>query len=217
MASVAVTVRVVERNPVLELGVRALLGAAEGIEVVDGDGAAAADSAGAADSAADVVVIGLAGPRGLAEVERLAEAHKIVVLAAEDSTALLVRALRAGAHAVLADGCFGADELAEAVTAAAQARGYLSPPVATALVDWLHGGSPEGPGRTRAFGHSLTPREAEVMELMARGWSNRKIARELYISEKTVKNHVHQIYRRLKADDREHAVARWRVLGPARS
>ncbi|WP_460306611.1 LuxR C-terminal-related transcriptional regulator [Actinocorallia aurea] len=203
MSSGAVGVQVVERNPVLRLGVAALLRDAPGIEVVE-EGAA-------------VAVAGIDGPRGIAEVERLSAAHKVVVLAPEDSPALLVRALRAGAHAVLAHGHFGAAELAEAVAAAARSHGYLSPPVATALVEWLHGGSPEAPGRTRGFGHSLTPREAEVMELIARGWTNRKIANELYISEKTVKNHVHQIYRRLKADDREHAVARWRVLGPARS
>ncbi|ROO89894.1 DNA-binding NarL/FixJ family response regulator [Actinocorallia herbida] len=225
MSSVAVGVRVVERNPVLELGVAALLRGAAGIELVadraarpvrEGGGEEKGDGEEEEGEAA-VVVVGLEGPRGLAEVERLAAVHKVVVLAPEESPALLVRALRAGAHAVLAHGHFGAAELAEAVAAAAQSRGYLSPPVATALVDWLHGGSPEAPGRTRGFGHSLTPREAEVMELIARGWSNRRIASELYISEKTVKNHVHQIYRRLKADDREHAVARWRVLGPARS
>ncbi|MCD0451294.1 response regulator transcription factor [Actinocorallia sp. API 0066] len=203
MSADVVRVQVRERDAVLELGVGALLRDVEGIELV-------------AD-APDVVVAGAAGTEGVREVERLAAAHRVVALTSEDSPALLVGTVRAGAHAVLAHGCFGAAELAAAVRAAARGEGYLSPPVVTALVGWLHGGSPESPGRSRGFGHSLTPRETEVMELMARGWSNRRIASELYISEKTVKNHVHQIYRRLKADDREHAVARWRVLGPARS
>lgn len=200
----------------LELGIDALLRGADGVRAAGG-GAGAVRGLEVVRGDAEVVVLGLAGQGGLAEVERLAGRHRVVVLTGEDSPALLVRALRAGAHAVLLHGHFGAPELAEAVRAAARGDGYLSPPVATALVGWLHGGSPEAPGRRRGFGHSLTPREAEVMELIARGWSNRRIASELYISEKTVKNHVHQIYRRLKADGREHAVERWRVLGPARS
>lgn len=58
-------------------------------------------------------------------------------------------------------------------------------------------------------------REAEILDLIAAGLTNRQIARRLVIAEKTVKNHAHQIYKRLGATGREHAIARWRELRPA--
>ncbi len=70
-------------------------------------------------------------------------------------------------------------------------------------------------GRDAAQRPGLTAREAEILELIAAGLTNREIARLLVISEKTVKNHAHQIYKRLGADGREHATARWRELNSA--
>ena len=81
----------------------------------------------------------------------------------------------------------------------------LQGPVINALVDTLH-------GSLRTARPGLTRREIEIMELVASGLGNRAIAARLVISEKTVKNHIHSIYRRLRANGRAHAIARWREL-----
>ncbi|WP_460366831.1 LuxR C-terminal-related transcriptional regulator [Actinocorallia lasiicapitis] len=160
----------------------------------------------------DVVVLGVADHAAFREIEERRLTGRIVVLTAMESPALYVKALSAGAFACLVYGHFGANELAAAIKAAAIGQAYLSPPVVTALVGWLHGTASARPNRTRSFDHDLTPREAEIMALIADGYSNRRIAAHLFISEKTVKNHVHQIYRRLKADSRDHAIQRWRDI-----
>jgi two-component system nitrate/nitrite response regulator NarL len=203
-------VRIVENNPVLRLGMDALLREAGGFSIVDR--AAGPDQPDQPDQAAEVLLFGLAEAAGVREIERLAERSGVVVLTALESPSVLVRALAAGAHGLLVYGCFDAADLAGAVRAAARGQAFLSPPAATAVVEWLHSRSPSGQGRLRDPGHELTPREAEIMELVAQGHGNRTIAARLFISEKTVKNHIHHIYRRLKADNRQHAVARWRDI-----
>ncbi|WP_157963612.1 response regulator transcription factor [Actinocorallia populi] len=197
-------VRIIESDPVLRLGVAALLREAGDVRVVAGD--------------AEVLVYGLAGAAGVREVERLARQGAVVALTSLESPSLLVGALAAGARGLLRHGCFDAADLAGAVRAAARGQAFLSPPVATALVEWLHSRAPAGAGRAgsgrlRALEHGLTPREAEIMELVAQGRDNRNIAARLFISEKTVKNHIHHIYRRLKADNRQHAIAKWCDIG----
>jgi DNA-binding CsgD family transcriptional regulator len=87
----------------------------------------------------------------------------------------------------------------------------LSPPVVTALVAWLHNGGGSAARQSRQDPR-LTTREIEIMELISAGLNNRRIADRLVISEKTVKNHVHSIYKRLGATGRDHAVERWRKL-----
>jgi DNA-binding NarL/FixJ family response regulator len=189
---------VLERNPVLLLGITSLLSEMPGMVIVE-DGA-------------EVIVLGVGDYGAFREIEDRKLTGRVVVLTALESPALYVKALAAGAFACLVYGHFGGEELAAAIGAAAKGQAYLSPPVVTALVGWLHGSASTKPTRTRSFDHDLTPREAEIMQLIAAGYNNRRIAAQLFISEKTVKNHVHQIYRRLKADSRAHAVQRWRDI-----
>lgn len=188
----------VERNPVLLLGINSLLREMPDMRIVT--------------EGQDVAIFGLADAAGVGEVERLARIGKVIVLTAIDSPVILVNAIAAGAHGCLIYGHFDAKELAVAIDAAVRGQACLSQPAVSALVGWLHGSHRSGPKRSRGYVHELTPREAEIMELIAQGYSNRRIAAQLFISEKTVKNHVHQIYRRLRADGREHAVVRWRDI-----
>ncbi|WP_344835801.1 response regulator transcription factor [Actinocorallia longicatena] len=187
-----------EHNPVLLLGITSLLSDMSEIVLDEKD--------------PEVIVIGVADHGAFQEIERLKLTGRIVVLTALESPALYVKALSAGAFACLVYGHFGGAELERAIKSATIGQAYLSPPVVTALVGWLHGTASTRPNRTRSFAHELTPREVEIMQLIAEGHSNRRIASQLFISEKTVKNHVHQIYRRLKADSRDHAVQRWREI-----
>jgi two-component system, NarL family, nitrate/nitrite response regulator NarL len=134
---------------------------------------------------------------------------RTIVLTATAEPAALLRALTAGANSCIMHGHFEPHELADLVVATARGECVLSPPVVNALVGWLNGG-----GGTQHPEHrrGLTAREMEIMELISMGLNNRCIAGRLAISEKTVKNHVHSIYKRLGANGRDHAVECWREL-----
>jgi DNA-binding NarL/FixJ family response regulator len=202
-------VLIVEQNLIMRLGIHQLLEGTPAVQLVDT--AATGLRTGIEAHAPDVVLLGLDEASAVRELERIESGKtRIVVLTAIDNPAVLVRALAAGAHGCLVYGHFGRPELVTAIEAAVRGESYLSTPAATAVVAWLHS------GRQGRSADELTPREAEIMELISQGYSNRRIAAYLFISEKTVKNHVHQIYRRLKADNREHAMARWRDLNEFR-
>ncbi len=177
-----------DENPVLRMGLEALLGTVPELDVVDAD--------------PDVVVLGGAVPP-LDKIPQFATRARVVVVTSADDPRLLVRAIEAGAHSCLVHGHFQPAELVSVVRDAYRGASRLSPPVVNALVARLH-------GALRTARPGLTQREIEIMELVAAGLCNRAIADRLVISEKTVKNHIHSIYRRLRADSRDHAIARWR-------
>ncbi|TMQ89718.1 response regulator transcription factor [Actinomadura soli] len=203
--SKAVRVVVVSDNPVSRIGFRALLGTAPGVDVVGG-GPVERSVAGVRAHRPDVVLLDASPPPpdGIARLAR--SGVRVVAVTAEQEPLMLVQAVAAGAHGCLVYGHFEPRGLADVLVAAGRGESSLSRPVVTALVRWVHdGGGPRpDPG--------LTAREAEILELIAAGLTNREIARRLVITEKTVKNHAHQIYKRLGADGREHAVARWLEL-----
>jgi two-component system nitrate/nitrite response regulator NarL len=181
-----------DENPVLRIGFEALLNTVPEIEVIRGGRLSRLESV--RRYAPDVIV--------------LCPAPRIVLVTSADDPRLLVAAIEAGAHSCAVHGHFEPPELVRIILDTAHGGSYLSPPAVTALVRWLHrGGAPESRRRP-----GLTQRETEIMELIAEGLANRAIADRLFIAEKTVKNHIHNIYKRLKADGRDHAVARWRDL-----
>jgi DNA-binding NarL/FixJ family response regulator len=107
-------------------------------------------------------------------------------------------------------GRFDPDELARAVRELAAGQRVLSPAVAPVVFDALRRAVPTpAQGRPEHGPESLTEREREVMGLITRGHSNRAIADELFISEKTVKNHIRNIYEKLAVGSRAEATARW--------
>jgi DNA-binding NarL/FixJ family response regulator len=97
--------------------------------------------------------------------------------------------------------------LADVLTAVASGGSFLSPRAATALVNRLQARHDH---RTRHPSTGLTRRENEIMTLIADGLPNRQIAERLVISEKTVKNHLVSIYRRLGVGSRGQAITHWR-------
>ena len=177
-----------DENPVLRMGLEALLSAVAELDVVQAE--------------PDVVVLGAAAPP-LDKIAEFRAGPRIVVVTSADDPRVLVRAIEAGAHSCLVHGHFQPAELVSVVRDAARGTSHLSPPVINALVETLH-------GSLRTARPGLTRREVEIMELVASGLGNRAIAARLVISEKTVKNHIHSIYRRLRANGREHAIVRWR-------
>ena len=111
-------------------------------------------------------------------------------------------AVRAGAIGYLLKNT-EAEALGRAIKAAADGQVQLAPEAAARLMREVR--SPESP-------EALTEREAEVLRLVARGWTNKQIAQELFVTPGTAKRHVHNIYRKLEVRSRTQAMARARDL-----
>lgn len=193
---------VVDDHPVVRDGVAATLSAADGIEVV-GQAASGPDAVDLVSSLApDVVVMDLRMPGGdgvaaVRELRRRGSGTRVLVLTTYDTDSDTVAAIEAGATGYLLKDA-PAQTLADAVRATAAGEAVLSPAVASRLASHVR-----SPARSAA----LTSREREVLALVAQGVPNRGIARELFVSEATVKTHLVHIYAKLGVADRAAAVA----------
>lgn len=160
----------------------------------------------------DVVLMGIDMPicDGLYALPKLVKICKVLMLVKYEEVALVDKALRAGAIGYLVHRQFTADELITAVAAPAQGQPHLSPGAIATLARNLRAARCM---RTRSLSvigkHELSRREVEVMEHIARGRSNPDIARDLFLSKKTVKNHVNRIYAKLQVHSRAEAVVMW--------
>ncbi|MFE2373430.1 response regulator [Streptomyces sp. NPDC059398] len=199
-----ITLLIVDDHPVVRDGLRGMFTGAPGFQVLGeaADGVAGVELAGSLDP--DVVLMDLRMPGGngvdaIAELTRRGSRAKVLVLTTYDTDSDTLPAIEAGATGYLLKDA-PRDELFTAVRAAADGRTVLSPAVASRLVSRVR--APAAPGRD-----ALSTREREVLVLVARGTSNRDIARELFISEATVKTHLTHIYGKLDVKDRAAAVA----------
>src|SRR5919201_987769 len=198
-----IRVLIVDDHAVVREGLRAFLELQDGIEVAaeaaDGEEAIAA----AARLRPDVVLMDLVMPRqdGLAAMRELRErvpSARVIVLTSFLDDDKLLPALRAGAAGYLLKNA-QPQEVARAVRTASAGEALLDPVVAARLVETLAAGDDEQPL------DRLTPREREVLQLIGRGFPNKRIARELGISEKTVKTHVGHVLAKLGFTDRTQA------------
>ncbi|CAN5541018.1 hypothetical protein BH20ACT2_BH20ACT2_22680 [soil metagenome] len=120
---------------------------------------------------------------------------------------VLAAAIRAGAMGYLVKDC-STDEIADAVRQAASGDTVLSPHLAAAMLDEVH-----RLDEHRAADRLVSHREEEVLQLIADGCSTGEVAASLFISQKTVKNHLASIYQKLDARDRTQAVLQAVRLG----
>ena len=210
------TVRVllVDDHPVVRRGMRAVLAELPGVEPVGeaADGAAAIrlleQFAATGAPGPDVVLMDLQMGEGIGGVEatrRIAAAGPgapaVLILTTYSTDADILAAVEAGAAGYLLKDA-PPEELAAAVQAAARGETVLAPPVAARLL-----------GRMRAPGPALSPRELEIVQLVAEGLANRQISRRLFISEATVKTHLVHVFEKLGVDSRTAAVAAARQRG----
>jgi len=197
-----IRVLIVDDHTVVLEGLRTFLELQDGIEVAGeaGDGEEAVREAERLRP--DVVLMDIVMPRldGVAAMRELRErapATRVVVLTSFLDDERLLPAVRAGAAGYLLKNV-QPRELARAVRLAAEGEALIDPAVAARLVDSLvddrGGDQPE-----------LTPREQEVLDLIARGFANKRIALELGIAEKTVKTHVGHVLAKLGVSDRTQA------------
>lgn len=202
-----VTVVVADDHHIFREGLRALL-TAEGMTVVgeadNGDGAVEA----AREHQPDVVVLDLGMPErsgleALAQIKEASERSQIVVLTVSAQEADVARALAAGASSYLLKDMHH-DELAGAIRLAAAGHTVLSAEVARGIGAGLTS-SVVSARRSEPDGISLTPREMDVIRLLAVGADNARIGRELSISRHTVKQYVTSICKKIGVQSRVQA------------
>ncbi len=185
-----------------------LLGVEPDIEVVGeaGDGISAADIV--VEAIPDVVLLDVRMPKrsGLQacmQIKELVPSAKIIMLTVSDEEGDLYEAVKNGASGyLLKDSSIG--EVAQAVRVVAEGQSLISPAMAVKLLDEFKEISRTD--RAPALTPRLTDRELEVLRLVAKGMNNRDAARELFISENTVKNHVRNILEKLQLHSRMEAV-----------
>jgi NarL family two-component system response regulator LiaR len=187
-------------HAVVRQGLRTFLDLQDDIEVIAeaSDGEEAVEAARRLDP--DIVLLDLVMPRldGLGALKRLRDGRaRVIVLTSFGDDDKLFSALRGGAAGYLLKDV-QPSELVRAIRAAHAGESPLSPAIATRVVEEVaHGGTP--------VHDDLTPRELDVLALIARGRSNKVIARELGVAEKTVKTHVSHILAKLGVSDRTQA------------
>jgi DNA-binding NarL/FixJ family response regulator len=195
-----VTVLIVDDHPVVREGLRAVLTTDQGIAVLTDVATGEEAIESAMRLAPDVVLMDLRlpGMDGIGAIKQIVEAgtSAVLVLTTYGTDADIARAVAAGASGYLLKDTPGTDLLA-AVHATARGETVLAGPVAAKLADQV---------REQARAGRLSGRETEVLHGMARGLSNPDIARELFITEATVKSHVTRIFAKLSVNDRTAAV-----------
>ncbi|MEU6574457.1 response regulator transcription factor [Streptomyces sp. NPDC046805] len=225
---------VADDNPVVRAGLTALLAGREDITVV----AEAADGREAYDAACrhrpDVILLDvrMPGVDGIAALPHLVRLAPVMMLTYSHESETVQEAVRLGAAGYLVHGEFTVDQLLTAVRDIRHGRPHFTPTAAGALMAQLKSdatahGNPEmassaptvssqnlsqlqsGVGQSGRSRFQLSPREAEIMDLIASGMTNQQIAAACFISEKTVKNHINRIFAKLHSTSRSQAAAKW--------
>ncbi|HEV8056267.1 MAG TPA: response regulator transcription factor [Nocardioidaceae bacterium] len=205
----AIRVIVVDDQELFRRGLTMLLAVEDDIEVVGeaSDGVAATELA--VGSVPDVVLLDVRMPKGsgidaCSSIKSAVPSTKILMLTVSDEEADLYEAVKNGASGYLLKDA-SIDEVAQAVRVVADGQSLISPSMATKLLEEFKQISSPG-RRNDLMVPRLTDRELEVLRLVARGLNNRDIAKKLFISENTVKNHVRNILDKLQLHSRMEAV-----------
>ncbi|QQQ73471.1 response regulator transcription factor [Saccharothrix sp. 6-C] len=196
-----ISLLIVDDHPVVRDGLRGMFGADPRFEVVGeaGDGVEAVTAGERLRPDVILMDLRMPGADGVSAIRELAKRgvpSRVLVLTTYDTDSHVLTAIEAGATGYLLKDA-PREELVRAVEAAARGQAVLSPAVATRLVGQVRRPAPA----------PLSQRELEVLELIARGSTNREAAKRLFISETTVKTHLLHVYAKLGVKDRAAAVA----------
>ena len=203
-----VRVLVVDDQELFRRGLIMLLGSDSDIEVVGeaSDGITATDLA--VRTAPDVILLDVRMPRrtgveACRSIKEVVPSAKIIMLTVSDEEADLYESVKNGASGYLLKDS-SIEEVAQAIRVVNEGQSLISPSMAVKLIDEFKQMSK--PEREQGPALRLTERELEVLRLVAKGLNNREVAKELFISENTVKNHVRNILEKLQLHSRMEAV-----------
>jgi DNA-binding NarL/FixJ family response regulator len=212
-----IRVLIADDHALVREGLRAVLGSEPGMEVV-GEAATGKDVVErAAELGPDVILMDIQMPQinGIEATRRILHANPdvgVVVLTMFEDDDSVFSAMRAGARGYVLKGAHPS-EILKVLRAVASGEAYFGPEIARRLVDFFS--APKSAPPKEAF-PELTTREREILDLIAQGYSNTKIAARLYLSPKTVGNHISHIFTKLQIADRAQAIIRAREAGLGR-
>ncbi len=190
---------IVDDNFVARRGLRSVLEVAEDITVV-GEASTGVEAIRCLDeievdiTLMDIRMPGLSGVEATGAVLRAHPGARVLMMTVVEDPVILASAMMAGARGYLSYGHFTPEVLVDALRAVAAGRRVTVPPLPAAP-------NIQGPGLA-----ALTQREAEILRLIATGRENREIAGALSIEEKTIKNHINNIYSKLGVQSRQEAI-----------
>ena len=207
-------VLVVDDHAVFRYGMRAMLANARGFEVVDEASTGEEAVEKAAEARPDIVLmdVQMPGMNGIEATRRILRANPgvavvVVTMFGDDDS--VFSAMRAGARGYVLKGA-DAEEVMKVLRAVAEGEAHFGPEIARRLMGFFSAPKPAPPSEEFP---ELTAREVEILDLIAAGMSNQKIASRLYLSPKTVRNHVSNVFLKLQVADRSQAIVRAREAG----
>ncbi len=207
-------VLIADDHPLFRKGMRALLTATPGTEVVGEatTGQEAIELAAALQPDVILMDLQMPGINGIEATRQILHTSphiRILVVTLFEDDASIFTALRAGARGyILKDA--QEEEMLRAIRAVGSGEAIFSPAIATRLMDFFAAPRPSAP---KEIFPTLTEREREILQLIARGRTNNDIAKELALSSKTVGNYVSNIFSKLQVADRAQAIIRARDAG----
>ena len=191
---------IADDHPVVRAGLQGMLASQTDFEIIGEAASGAEVLALAAHCHPDIILLdlrmpGMDGATVITQMRKLQMDMPILVLTAYERQGDILRAIEAGATGYLLKDA-PAEQIFEAIRTVARGKAALAPEVATRLVHQL----------SRPAGEALSEREGEILTLVAHGASNKEAARQLHISEATIKTHLIRIFNKLGVADRTAAV-----------
>jgi DNA-binding NarL/FixJ family response regulator len=212
-----IRVLIADDHTVYRWGLRTLLGSELDLEVI-GEAATGKEIVErAAELRPDIILmdIQMPGINGIEATRRIIEANQeigVIILTMYEDDDSVFSAMRAGARGYVLKGAHPS-EILKVLRAVADGEAYFGPEIAKRLMNFFS--APKPAPSEEAF-PELTAREVEILDLIAQGHTNAKIAARLFVSPRTVGNHVSHIFTKLQVADRAHAIIRAREAGLGR-
>lgn len=205
-----ITILLADDHPVVRDGLHAILETQPDFAVIGECGTGEETVAQVQALSPDVLLLDLEMPNcdGVETLRRIRQTveTRVLVFTAYDSDDRILAAVQAGAQGYLLKGA-PRDQIFDAIRVVHGGGSILQPAVASKLFKKMQGGADRSATEAGGDADALTPRETEVLRLLAQGMANKQIAARLGISERTVKFHVSAIFGKLAAANRTEAVA----------